>query len=155
VHRVRCAAQRLQGALATRALSRLRSALRSSYGKNRDLAVPFWSTKDPGQKPFSFNIGQGAVIKARQPRSLRAAGADTAPRRRGTRAWRRCRSARSRASPPPPTTRESAARAACNRRARADSARAFARSYGAGGFPAWGIMPNSTLIFEIEVLSAQ
>ena len=25
--------------------------------------------------------------------------------------------------------------------------------YGAGGFPAWGIMPNSTLIFEIEVLS--
>jgi hypothetical protein len=26
-------------------------------------------------------------------------------------------------------------------------------SYGAGGFPAWGIMPNSTLIFEIEVLS--
>ena len=155
MHRVRCAAQRLQGALATRALSRLRSALRSSYGKNRDLAVPFWSTKDPGQKPFSFNIGQGAVIKARQPRSLRAAGADTAPRRRGMRAWRRCRSARSRASPPPPTTRESAARAACNRCACADSARAFARSYGAGGFPAWGIMPNSTLIFEIEVLSAQ
>jgi hypothetical protein len=29
----------------------------------------------------------------------------------------------------------------------------FSRSYGAGGFPAWGIMPNSTLIFEIEVLS--
>jgi peptidylprolyl isomerase len=28
-----------------------------------------------------------------------------------------------------------------------------ASSYGAGGFPAWGIMPNSTLIFEIEVLS--
>lgn len=25
----------------------------------------------------------------------------------------------------------------------------------AGGFPAWGIMPNSRLIFEIEVLSAQ
>lgn len=24
--------------------------------------------------------------------------------------------------------------------------------YGAGGFPAWGIQPNSTLIFEIEVL---
>ena len=24
--------------------------------------------------------------------------------------------------------------------------------YGAGGFPAWGIMPNSTLLFEIEVL---
>ena len=26
-------------------------------------------------------------------------------------------------------------------------------AYGAGGFPAWGIMPNSTLMFEIEVLS--
>jgi peptidylprolyl isomerase len=25
--------------------------------------------------------------------------------------------------------------------------------YGAGGFPAWGIMPNSDLKFEIEVLS--
>ena len=28
-------------------------------------------------------------------------------------------------------------------------------AYGAGGFPAWGIQPNSTLVFEIEVLSAQ
>jgi peptidylprolyl isomerase len=27
-------------------------------------------------------------------------------------------------------------------------------AYGAGGFPAWGIMPNSVLVFEIEVLSA-
>jgi peptidylprolyl isomerase len=26
-------------------------------------------------------------------------------------------------------------------------------AYGAGGFPDWGIMPNSTLMFEIEVLS--
>ncbi len=25
-------------------------------------------------------------------------------------------------------------------------------AYGAGGFPGWGIMPNSVLIFEIEVL---
>ena len=28
-------------------------------------------------------------------------------------------------------------------------------AYGAGGFPAWGIMPNSELVFEIEVLSFQ
>ncbi|CAI5949425.1 unnamed protein product [Closterium sp. NIES-64] len=28
-------------------------------------------------------------------------------------------------------------------------------AYGAGGFPAWGIMPNSTLVFDIEVLSVQ
>ena len=26
-------------------------------------------------------------------------------------------------------------------------------AYGAGGFPAWGIPPNATLIFSIEVLS--
>jgi peptidylprolyl isomerase len=26
-------------------------------------------------------------------------------------------------------------------------------AYGAGGFPAWGIQPNSELIFEIEILS--
>ena len=25
-------------------------------------------------------------------------------------------------------------------------------AYGASGFPAWGIMPNSTLVFIIEVL---
>lgn len=28
-------------------------------------------------------------------------------------------------------------------------------AYGAGGFPAWGIQPNSELIFEIEVLRFQ
>ena len=35
----------------------------TGYGKNGDLAVPFWSTKDPGQEPFTFRIGQGQVIK--------------------------------------------------------------------------------------------
>ena len=33
------------------------------YGKNGDLKVPFWSTKDAGQKPFTFQIGLGNVIK--------------------------------------------------------------------------------------------
>ncbi|RLM79386.1 uncharacterized protein C2845_PM12G27770 [Panicum miliaceum] len=28
-------------------------------------------------------------------------------------------------------------------------------AYGASGFPAWGIQPNSVLVSEIEVLSAQ
>lgn len=28
-------------------------------------------------------------------------------------------------------------------------------AYGAGGFPAWGIMPNSTLHFDIEVLKIE
>lgn len=27
-------------------------------------------------------------------------------------------------------------------------------AYGSGGFPAWGIQPNSVLVFEIEVLKA-
>jgi peptidylprolyl isomerase len=25
--------------------------------------VPFWSTKDKGQQPFTFTIGRGQVIK--------------------------------------------------------------------------------------------
>ena len=28
-------------------------------------------------------------------------------------------------------------------------------AYGSGGFPAWGIMPNSTLVFEIELLGSK
>jgi FKBP-type peptidyl-prolyl cis-trans isomerase 2 len=35
----------------------------TGYGKNNDLSVKFWSTKDPGQEPFSFTIGKGQVIK--------------------------------------------------------------------------------------------
>jgi peptidylprolyl isomerase len=35
----------------------------TGYGKNGDLGVKFWSTKDPGQEPFSFTIGRGQVIK--------------------------------------------------------------------------------------------
>ena len=32
----------------------------TGYGKNNDLSVPFWSTKDKGQKPFEFQIGKVA-----------------------------------------------------------------------------------------------
>ena len=35
----------------------------TGYGKNGDLSVPFWSTKDPGQNPFTFTIGKKEVIK--------------------------------------------------------------------------------------------
>jgi peptidylprolyl isomerase len=31
----------------------------TGYGKNRNLAEQFWSTKDPGQKPFTFAVGLG------------------------------------------------------------------------------------------------
>ncbi len=72
----------------------------------------FWSTKDPGQQPFSYQAGVGRVItgwdqgclgmKLGEKRKLRI------PSEEG---------------------------------------------YGGGGFPAWGIPPGATLIFEIEVLS--
>ena len=35
----------------------------TGYGKNRDMTLPFWSTKDPGQKAFAFTIGLGQVIR--------------------------------------------------------------------------------------------
>jgi peptidylprolyl isomerase len=39
----------------------------TGYGKNRNLAEKFWSTKDPGQEPFTFAVGKGEVIKVRSP----------------------------------------------------------------------------------------
>ena len=84
----------------------------TGYGKNRDLGVKFWSTKDPGQEPFSFKVGLGQVIKG----------------------WD-----------------ESVIDMQLGEVARIECTPDY--GYGAGGFPAWGIMPNSTLVFEIEVLS--
>ena len=31
----------------------------TGFGKNHDLKEKFWSTHDPGQKPFTFNVGMG------------------------------------------------------------------------------------------------
>jgi peptidylprolyl isomerase len=75
------------------------------------LSRSFWSTKDPGQQPFSFSIGLGQVIKA----------------------WD-----------------FGVASMALGEKAKISCTPDY--GYGAGGFPAWGIMPNSNLIFEIEVL---
>ena len=33
----------------------------TGYGKDRDLSKKFWSTKDPGQEPFTFQVGVGQV----------------------------------------------------------------------------------------------
>ena len=84
----------------------------TGYGKNRDLKEKFWSTKDPGQEPFTFAVGLGSVIKG----------------------WD-----------------ESVIDMSIGEIARIHCSPDYA--YGAGGFEAWGIMPNSELVFEIEVLS--
>lgn len=86
----------------------------TGYGKNNDLSSKFWSTKDPGQSPFTFNVGMGRVIR----------GWDE-----GVIGMKVGEVARIRCTPD--------------------------YAYGKEGFPAWGIMPNSELIFEIEVLSAE
>ena len=84
----------------------------TGFGKNRDLNVKFWSTKDPGQEPFTFAVGMGQVIKG----------------------WD-----------------ESVIGMSIGEQAKIQCTPDYA--YGSGGFPAWGIMPNSELVFDIEVLS--
>jgi peptidylprolyl isomerase len=86
----------------------------TGFGKNRDLEEVFWSTKDAGQEPFSFQIGTGQVIRAWDEAVMTMGLGETAE-------------------------------VTCT----PDYA------YGAGGFPAWGIMPNSHLRFEIEVLNIE
>jgi peptidylprolyl isomerase len=83
----------------------------TGYGRNRDLSQVFWSTKDPGQQPFTFQVGLGQVIRA----------------------WD-----------------ESVMDMELGEIARIHCSPDYA--YGASGFPAWGIMPNSELVFDIEIL---
>jgi len=71
----------------------------------------FWSTKDPGQQPFTFNVGLGQVIKGWDEGFLDMQLGEVA---------------RLRMTPD--------------------------YGYGSGGFPAWGIPPNATLEFEVEIL---
>ncbi|GAB5365023.1 hypothetical protein AAMO2058_001020700 [Amorphochlora amoebiformis] len=84
----------------------------TGMGKNRDLNQKFWSTKDPGQEPFTFTIGEGKVIPAWDEGVL---------------------------------TMQKGEKAVITAQPH--------YAYGARGFPAWGIMPNSVLKFEIELLS--
>lgn len=83
------------------------------FGKNGDLSLPFWSTRDPGQRAFTFRVGTGEVIPAWDAGVL---------------------------------TMRVGEQAAIVSDAE--------NAYGSGGFPNWGILPDSTLKFEIEVLTA-
>eukprot|EP00054_Salpingoeca_dolichothecata_P031731 m.264447 g.264447 ORF g.264447 m.264447 type:complete len:184 (+) comp27833_c0_seq1:122-673(+) len=80
-------------------------------GTIKETNKKFWSTKDPGQKPFEFTVGVGKVIRGWDAGCLTMKLGETS-------------------------------RLTC----RGDKA------YGDRGFPAWGIGPNATLIFEIEIL---
>ena len=99
----------------------------TGFGKNGDLSVPFWSTQDKGQQPFTFTIGRGQVIK----------GWDE-----GVLSMKLGYYYFSLLSLLVIIFLGEIAKIECT----PDYA------YGADGFPAWGIMPNSVLIFEIEVL---
>mmetsp|Transcript_28725 Transcript_28725/g.32591 ORF Transcript_28725/g.32591 Transcript_28725/m.32591 type:complete len:113 (-) Transcript_28725:83-421(-) len=83
----------------------------TGMGKNRDLTQKFWSTKDPGQEVFKFQIGMGSVIKGWDEGVMTMSKGETS-------------------------------KLTCT----PDYA------YGEGGFPAWGIQPNSILLFEIELI---
>merc|ERR1719282_1894779 len=74
----------------------------------------FWSTKDPGQQPFTYSAGVGQVITGWDQGLL---GMQIGEERKLT--------------------------------IPADE------GYGAAGFPAWGIPPNGTLEFTLEVLKIE
>ena len=80
-------------------------------GVVKETGKKFWSTKDPGQKPFTYKAGVGAVITGWDQGLLGMQMGEerklTIPAKEG---------------------------------------------YGVGGFPAWGIPPNGTLEFTLEVL---
>ena len=80
-------------------------------GVVKETGKKFWSTKDPGQKPFTYQAGVGAVITGWDQGLL---GMQLGGERKLT--------------------------IPAN------------EGYGAGGFPAWGIPPNGTLEFTLEVL---
>ncbi|KAL8541847.1 hypothetical protein ACS0TY_002916 [Phlomoides rotata] len=112
----------------------------TGFGKNGDLTKKFWSTKDPGQKPFSFQIGKGNVIKGWDEGVLGMQVGEVA---------------RLRVMCIPSFL--------CARLIFLSTSFIDLQSskctpdyaYGPSGFPAWGIQPNADLVFEIQVLSVE
>ena len=118
-------------------------------GVVKETQKTFWSTKDPGQKPFEYTAGVGGVITgASRASSSRARRARARPRRAAPHGWRWTVAERN----------AGGGDRGCHG-ARGGETRELdipaSEGYGAGGFPAWGIPPNGALVFEIEVLSVR
>ena len=123
----------------------------------------FWSTKDPGQQPFTYNAGVGSVTTCvesdfgRPTPSTRCASVAASARWRGdsTPSTRRC--PRGLLTHRLISTQvitgwdQGLLGAAVGEVRKLDIP--AEEGYGKGGFPAWGIPPNGGLFFEIEVLS--
>ena len=115
----------------------------------------FWSTKSPGQKPFTYDAGVGGVITGwdqgclgmaiGEIRELNIPAHEGYVRARGVVVVLFAFRNRPRASSRRPVIVRSSLTSsfAC----------CVAHTQGAGGFPAWGIPPGGTLLFEIEVLA--
>lgn len=102
----------------------------------------FWSTKDPGQQPFTYTAGVGQVITgwgARVP----GVGAIHPCLRRSHGVLVR--------SLAPSDQGCLGMKVGEQRELEIPST----EGYGAAGFPAWGIGGNSTLLFTLECLSVQ
>lgn len=112
----------------------------TGLGKDRDLTKKFWSTKDPGQEPFTFKVGLGQVIKVSGDTCITWMLSVTVVTSNG----------HSQSSLFLQGWDEGVAGMSIGEVAKIHCTPDYA--YGAGGFPAWGIQPNSELIFEIEVL---
>ncbi|KAK2957131.1 putative Peptidyl-prolyl cis-trans isomerase FKBP12 [Blattamonas nauphoetae] len=79
---------------------------------DKECTKKFWSTKDPGQQPFGFQVGVGQVIRGWDEGFMSMKVGECAV---------------------------------------LEMTGDYA--YGARGFPQWGIGPNATLWFDVEILS--
>ena len=115
-------------------------------GVVKETGKKFWSTKDPGQQPFSYKAGVGEVIKGCAAAAA-AAAATTAAARRRRRSPRR--------TPPLRAARWDQGLLGMKLGEERQVIIPGAEGYGAAGFPAWGIPPDGTLDFTLEVLKIQ
>ena len=105
-------------------------------GVVKETGKKFWSTKDPGQQAFTYKAGVGQVIKGWDQGLL------------GMQLGEQCLCL----CPPADMC------AQCCLPVTGEKRQVIipgSEGYGAAGFPAWGIPPNGTLDFELEVLKIE